>query len=68
MRNYIYNVICSDGDKFEGEWRNDERHGKGAMIYCNKDSDCQEKYEGEWVEGRMHGRYEILYIYIYIHL
>jgi hypothetical protein len=47
---------CSDGDKFDGEWRNDERHGKGAMVYCNGDSGVQEKYEGEWVEGRMHGR------------
>lgn len=49
-------VFCSDGDKFDGEWRNDERHGKGAMVYCNGDSGVQEKYEGEWVEGRMHGR------------
>ena len=48
---------CSDGDKYDGEWRNDERHGKGAMIYCSKDSDVQEKYEGEWHEGRMQGRY-----------
>ena len=47
---------ASDGDKYDGEWRNDERHGKGAMIYCSKDSDVQEKYEGEWVEGRMHGK------------
>ena len=54
-------VKFSDGDKFDGEWRNDERHGKGAMIYCNGENGVQEKYEGEWVEGRMHGRCLAIY-------
>jgi hypothetical protein len=57
-------IACSDGDKYDGEWRNDERHGKGAMIYCSKDSDVQEKYEGEWSEGRMHGRLESRHVHM----
>lgn len=60
-------VFYSDGDRFEGEWRNDERHGRGSMIYSSKDSDIQEKYEGEWIEGRMHGRYTgFVYIFQYV--
>ena len=46
----------SDGDKYDGDWRNDERHGHGVMTYCGDNNSIQEKYEGEWVEGRMQGK------------
>lgn len=50
-----------DGDRYEGEWRNDERHGKGSMVYASAvDRDgsrkVEEKYEGDWVDGKMSGR------------
>lgn len=54
--------IFSDGDRYEGEWRNDERHGKGVMIYAATTDEAgggrhvEEKYDGDWLDGKMHGR------------
>lgn len=41
---------CSyaDGDKYEGEWKDDKRDGEGTMSYKNGD-----KFTGEWKEGRI---------------
>lgn len=44
---YIY----ADGDKYEGEWREDKRHGRGTVIYAAPDGGVAEKYEGDWVDG-----------------
>jgi MORN repeat len=30
-------------NRYEGEWRNDERHGRGTMIYCTDSSGVEEK-------------------------
>ena len=35
-----------NGDKYQGEWKNEKRHGQGAYIYPNG-----RKYEGEWKDG-----------------
>ena len=32
-----------NGDKYEGDGKNDEREGKGIMHYKNGD-----KYDGDW--------------------
>lgn len=44
--NGIY--TCADGDKYEGDWANDKRHGKGIMLYLSDEGNTKEKYEGEW--------------------
>ncbi|KAA0167057.1 hypothetical protein FNF27_07385 [Cafeteria roenbergensis] len=36
---------------YQGEWRNNERHGFGTLTTSNGS-----KYEGEWVAGKRHGR------------
>lgn len=38
---YIY----GDGDKYEGEWKDDKRHGKGTITYRGADGEVLEKYE-----------------------
>ena len=43
-------LIKSDGDKSEGEWKNGERHGKGTQTYSNGDI-----YEGNWLNNMKHG-------------
>ena len=48
---YVY----SDGDKYEGQWKDDKRHGKGTVTYRGQDGNVVEKYEGDWYEGKMHG-------------
>lgn len=35
---------------FKGEWRNDQRNGKGNMIYPS--GNC---YEGQWKDGMKNG-------------
>lgn len=39
---------CGDGDRYEGEWQNDKRHGKGKMTYAGDDGTMKEQYEGDW--------------------
>ena len=41
----------TDGTKYVGEWKDDEYHGHGAIIYPNED-----KYVGEFKDDKRHGR------------
>eukprot|EP00199_Chlamydomonas_sp_CCMP681_P005883 CAMPEP_0119101646 /NCGR_PEP_ID=MMETSP1180-20130426/641_1 /TAXON_ID=3052 ORGANISM="Chlamydomonas cf sp, Strain CCMP681" /NCGR_SAMPLE_ID=MMETSP1180 /ASSEMBLY_ACC=CAM_ASM_000741 /LENGTH=247 /DNA_ID=CAMNT_0007085797 /DNA_START=75 /DNA_END=818 /DNA_ORIENTATION=+ len=43
-------VYWVSGERYQGEWRNNLRHGKGTVIYKNGD-----KYEGDWSSGLRHG-------------
>ncbi len=46
-----YGVYVShSGMKYEGEWENGKRHGKGTLTYPDGS-----KYDGEWKDNRMHG-------------
>jgi hypothetical protein len=63
------NIFYRDGDRYEGEWRNDERHGKGVMVYATPSmitddpkyhhfssaKVIEEKYDGDWIDGKMQG-------------
>ena len=40
-----------DGAKYEGEYQNDLKHGRGKYTYPNGDV-----YDGEWSEGKRHGK------------
>jgi hypothetical protein len=40
----------NDEGVYEGDWKNDGRHGKGKIIYKNKDM-----YEGDWKNDRRRG-------------
>jgi hypothetical protein len=35
---------------YEGDWKNDKRHGKGSLSYNNGD-----RYEGEWKDNLRDG-------------
>ena len=35
-----------NGEKYEGEWKNEKRHGQGAYIHPNG-----KRYDGEWRDG-----------------
>ncbi len=41
----------SDGNVYEGNFKDDKPHGKGIMIYTDG-----RVYEGDWVEGKRHGK------------
>ena len=40
----------SNGDKYEGYWLNDIKHGKGKFTMTNGDF-----YEGLWVDNKKNG-------------
>lgn len=44
-----------NGDRYEGEWKDDRRHGQGIVVYMSPEGEVVEKYEGQWVSGKMHG-------------
>ena len=40
-----------DGNVYTGQWLDNQKHGKGVMIWENGD-----KYEGQWRDGKISGR------------
>ncbi|GIT07283.1 MAG: hypothetical protein CM1200mP30_09130 [Pseudomonadota bacterium] len=40
-----------DGEWYEGEWKDWEKHGQGTYSFSNGD-----KYVGNWKNGNFHGR------------
>ncbi len=46
-KTYIY----PDGSKYEGEWKNDKRHGRGVLTRPDG-----MRYEGEWADGKPNGK------------
>lgn len=36
-------------NRYDGEWQNDKRHGKGLVVYKRRDGTPQEKYEVQWI-------------------
>lgn len=46
------------GDRYEGEWRDGKRNGKGRQIYGGRfpDGFGGDVYEGDWVQDKRHGQ------------
>ena len=44
-------MYWNDGTRYEGEWKNDEKEGKGIKYYNNGD-----RYEGEQKSGNKEGK------------
>ena len=49
-------VTLNDGSTYEGEFKNDQPHGYGIMIWSEFKNPNFFKYEGEWKNGVMHGK------------
>ena len=43
-------MTTASGDKYEGEWEKDKRHGQGTNTWASGG-----KYVGKWVDHKMHG-------------
>ena len=37
-----------NGERYEGQWKDDTAHGKGTLTYAGGD-----RYVGEWAEGEL---------------
>lgn len=48
------------GDKYEGMWAVDKRHGQGT-YWRNEGGKLRREYTGDWFEDRMHGRGTFFY-------
>lgn len=46
----------SNGDTYQGQWKNGLMDGKGLMIYQNGN-----RYDGEWKAGQRHGKGKLSY-------
>ena len=58
-------MTYKNGDVYDGEWKNNEKHGKGTMTY-GKDGDVHKKYingvyEGDWINDQKWGKGKMTY-------
>ena len=37
----------ANGEKYDGEWKDGKKHGRGVLTCANG-----EKYDGEWKDGK----------------
>ena len=44
-------LIWKDGNRYEGEYINDLKHGFGVYTWADGS-----RYEGEWKDDNMHGK------------
>ena len=51
FHNCFGTFIDADGDKYVGEWKDDELHGQGTYTFASGD-----KYVGEWKDGLPNGQ------------
>jgi len=59
ISNYDKNIISHDGGKYEGDWVNNKRYGKGTITYTDGS-----KYKGSWRNGkRQTSRQRYIYIF-----
>ena len=50
-------VTSPNGDMlYEGEWKDDKKHGQGKVTYSDG-----AVYEGEWKDGERHGQGKVTY-------
>lgn len=65
IRNGKGTMKYNNGDVYEGEWVNNEKHRKGKMTYLNKNSSSKYKngdvYEGEWLHDNKWGQGKMTY-------
>jgi hypothetical protein len=55
---YGYEIyIYTNGDVYDGNWKNYQRNGYGIYIYKNGD-----KYEGGWKDDKKNGNGKIIYV------
>lgn len=68
---YFFDIIgvfqYADGEKYDGDWLDNKKSGKGNSLFYNYKKGIYayasgDRYEGEWQDGKRHGK-GILYYY-----
>ena len=60
-----YNKTSLKNAKYEGDWVDGKREGKGVMTYGKphyKNQNGQKQYEGEWKNDKQHGKGIMYYL------
>ena len=55
--------VFKNGNKYEGDWDNNQRHGYGRMIYVTNTHPLAsyfETFEGEWKRNELSGKCRIV--------
>ena len=52
--------IFANGDKYEGLWAGNKRHGQGT-YWKNEGGKLRREYTGDWFEDKRHGRGTFFY-------
>jgi hypothetical protein len=56
LRHGLGTLSCSNGDRYEGNWRLGLRQGKGRAMFPSRGTEQGEVgYEGEWVDDKAEG-------------
>ena len=50
-----------NGDRYEGEYKDDKKHGKGTYIWGPNTKGASNQYIGDWIDDMMTG--EVVFIY-----
>ncbi len=59
---YIFSFILVNGNRYEGEWLSDLKHGTGVFYYHDK----SQKYIGEWIDGKHTIRFILLAMFLIV--
>ena len=57
IREGVGSLTYSDGDKYEGEWKDGQKNGQGTYTWSNGN-----KYVGEFKDGKKHGQGTITFL------
>ena len=49
-------IINSNGDKYIGELKNNQKNGKGIIYYNPKDEEGRVYYQGDWINDKREGK------------
>ena len=49
-------LTFANGDKYDGEWKDHKKHGRGVVAYANGD-----KFEAEWKDDKRNGTGVVTY-------
>lgn len=47
--------VFPDGSRYEGQWKDGQKHGKGCFTYAPDGDTYGDTYDGEWLHGKAHG-------------
>ena len=51
----------TNGETYDGEWKNGEKNGYGTFNFLDGDGYNRDVYVGEWKDDKKHGKGKMIY-------